>query len=151
MPFVKSIFRLIIKCQIIDLPSKNTYLLTIGLHILYSITDTIHNLLFHHVGLRDPFKSNCFKTLFSEQKNIIKNKVLTIKCQEFKTCLTTLNSTPTPFSKAGQFPSFSRQPLQPTSKRNKIIMKLRTNQESNIHKHSHGIYKSSKIRGIHFT
>jgi hypothetical protein len=34
MPFVKSIFRLIIKCQIISLPSKNTYLLTIRLHIL---------------------------------------------------------------------------------------------------------------------
>jgi hypothetical protein len=30
-------------------------------------------------------------------------------------------------------------------------MKLRINQESDIHRHSHGIYKSSKIRGIHFT
>jgi hypothetical protein len=66
MPFVKSIFRLIIKCQIKDLLSKNTYLLTIGLHILYLINDTIHSLLFHCIGLRDPLESNCFKTLFSE-------------------------------------------------------------------------------------
>jgi hypothetical protein len=151
MPLVESIFRLIIKCQIKDLPLKNTYLLTIGLHILYLISDTIHNLLFYHIGLRDPFKSNCFKTLFFGQKNIIKNKVLTIKRQEFKTCLTTLNYALTLFSKAGQFPSFFWQPLQPTSKRNKITMRLRTNQESYAHRHSHGIYRCIKIRGIHFT
>ncbi len=73
MPFVKSNFRLITKCQIKDLPSKNMYLLTICLHILYLISDTTHSLLFHHIGLGDPLKSNCFKTLFFEEKNVVKN------------------------------------------------------------------------------
>jgi hypothetical protein len=121
MPFVKSIFKLISKCQIIDLPSKNTYLLTIGLHTLYIISDTIHSLLFHHVGLRDPFKSNCFKTLFSELH----------------------------FANLDNSLIFSGN--QPSSECNKIIMRLRTNLESYAHKHSHGIYRSSKIPGIHFT
>ncbi len=93
------------------------------------------------------------------KKNIIKNKVLTIKCQEFKTCLTTLNSAPTPFLKAGKFPSlqFIRYNfifltnVKPTNKCNKITMRLRTNQQSYAHKHSHGIYKSTKIQEIHFT
>ncbi len=92
MPLVKSIFRLIAKCQIKDLPSKNMYLLTICLHILYLISDTTHNLLLHRIGLGDPLESNCFKTLFSEELSAIKNKVLAIKCEEFKTCPTTLNS-----------------------------------------------------------
>ncbi len=37
--------------MVLDLLSKNTYLLTIGLHILYLINDTIHSLLFYHIGL----------------------------------------------------------------------------------------------------
>jgi hypothetical protein len=37
--------------MVLDSPLKNTYLLTIGLHILYLISDTIHSLLFYHIGL----------------------------------------------------------------------------------------------------
>jgi hypothetical protein len=80
MSFVKSIFRLIAKCQIKDLPSKNTYLLTIGLHILYLISDTTHSLLFHRIGLGDSLESNCFKTLFSEEKNVAKKLSSCDKC-----------------------------------------------------------------------
>jgi hypothetical protein len=36
------------------------------IHALYFISDTIHSLLFHRIGLRDPLESNYFKTLFSE-------------------------------------------------------------------------------------
>ncbi len=69
MPFVKSIFRLIAKCLIKDLPSKNTYLLTIGLHILYLSSDTTHSLLFHRIGLRDPLESNCLNVIFRRKKH----------------------------------------------------------------------------------
>jgi hypothetical protein len=43
-----------------------------------------------------------------------------------------------------------RQPLQPSSECNKITRRSKTNLESDAHRHSHGIYRSSKIQGIHF-
>jgi hypothetical protein len=53
-PFVKSIFRLIVKCGKKDLTLKKVYLLTLGLHILYLVTDIAQSFLFHCIGLRDP-------------------------------------------------------------------------------------------------